>query len=207
MFGASPESPRMFESDLVDRFSRVAWWVVPLIWVPVVGASVAAGWWSGASVPAIAAQLAAGWVAWTLAEYWLHREVFHWVPDTAWGERFHFYLHGVHHQWFRDPYRLVMPPAVSLTVGALLLGVLLGIGALLSPWLDPSWTWGAFAGITWGYLVYDVTHWYIHHARPKTRIGLALRAHHNKHHHNPKYADKRFGVSLTLWDHVFGTYE
>ena len=56
-------------------------------------------------------------------------------------------------------------------------------------------------------VVYDLTHYYIHHAKPKTRVGKALRAHHNKHHHNRAYKDLKFGVSTTVWDHVFGTYE
>lgn len=207
MLGASPESPRMFESDLVDRFSRVAWWVVPLLYVPIVSVAVGVALSLEVPLPRLLLQFGAGWLGWSLAEYWLHRTVFHWVPDRPWGERFHFYLHGVHHQWFKDPYRLVMPPAVSLSVTAVVFAGLYGLGLALAEVLDPSWSWGAFAGAAFGYLVYDVTHWYIHHAKPLTRFGLALRAHHNKHHHNPKYADKRFGVSSTLWDHVFGTYE
>ena len=81
------------------------------------------------------------------------------------------------------------------------------VGALTSAWIDPSWVYGVFAGIVVGYMFYDLTHYYIHHAKPKNRVMLALRSHHNKHHHNARYADKKFGVSCTLWDHVFGTYE
>lgn len=207
MLGASPESPRMFESDLVDFFSRVPAWVVPLIYVPTVAGFASYGWWSGTSLPALAAQVAAGWFVWTLMEYWLHRTVFHWVPDASWGERFHFYLHGVHHQWFTDKYRLVMPPAASLAVAVVVYGALHAAGWLLSGVVSPAWTYGLFAGIALGYMVYDCTHYYIHHFKPRTAIGLALRSHHNKHHHNPKYAEKKFGVSITIWDHVFRTYE
>lgn len=208
MLRASPESPRMFESDLVDFFSRVPAWVVPLIYVPVMAATL---WWgfarAGVSPLTLAAQFAVGWFVWTLMEYWLHRTLFHWIPDAPWGERFHFYLHGVHHQWFKDKLRLVMPPAASLFVAGIVIGALWAASSLAAPWVDPSWVYGFFAGITWGYLVYDMTHYYIHHFKPRTRVGLALRSHHNKHHHNPKYKDLKFGVSTTLWDHVFGTYE
>jgi dihydroceramide fatty acyl 2-hydroxylase len=205
---ATPESPRMFESDLVDAFSRVPWYFVPLLYVPVILGCVA---WSvtvaGASPAVVGAQVFGGWVVWTLLEYWLHRTLFHWVPDAPWGERFHFLLHGVHHTWYQDRYRLVMPPAASLSVAVVVWAMLWGVAELASPVLAPSWRFGLFAGITLGYTVYDCTHYYIHHAKPKSRIGLALRAHHNKHHHNAKYKDKKFGVSITVWDHVFGTFE
>jgi sterol desaturase/sphingolipid hydroxylase (fatty acid hydroxylase superfamily) len=205
---ASPESPRMFDSDVVDFFSRIPAWVVPLLFVPTVAGFAA---WArvviGVSWPLLALHVAAGWVVWTLMEYWLHRTLFHWVPDAPWGERFHFYLHGVHHQWFTDKYRLVMPPAVSVTLAVVVFSAMWGTGWLLSAWITPSWVHGTFAGIVLGYMVYDLTHYYIHHFKPLTRVGLALRSHHNKHHHNPKYAEKKFGVSTTIWDHVFGTYE
>ncbi len=208
MFRATPESPRMFESDFLDLFSRVPAWVVPAIYVPVVtGLCAHAHAWSNVSVPVLAGQFAAGWFVWTLMEYWLHRTVFHWVPAASWGERFHFYLHGVHHQWYTDKLRLVMPPAASLAVAVVVWSMLTALGMLLAPVAAPTWKEGFFAGIAMGYMVYDCTHYYIHHFKPKSRIGLALRSHHNKHHHNAKYKEKKFGVSTTLWDHVFGTYE
>ncbi len=177
--GASA-SPRMFESDLVDAFSRVPYWIVPLVYVPVISASCyAAVAVEGLSVPGLALTFSLGWVAWTLMEYWLHRTLFHWVPPVSWGEQFHFVLHGVHHDWYRDRLRLVMPPAASLAVGA----------------------------VMFGYLAYDMIHYYVHHGKPTTRVMLALRSHHSKHHHNPRFQEKKYGVSTTVWDHVFGTYE
>lgn len=207
MLRATPESPRMFESDLIDFFSRIPGWVVPVIFIPVTIGFLYAGHHQGVSPGLIAAQFAAGWIVWTLMEYWLHRTLFHWVPDAPWGERFHFLLHGVHHQWFQDKYRLVMPPAVSIGLALVVNGLLYGAALLLSPWFTTSWIFASFAGIAFGYMVYDCTHYYIHHFKPRTAVGLALRAHHNKHHHNPKYQELKFGVSTTLWDHVFGTYE
>ncbi|MEZ4240122.1 MAG: sterol desaturase family protein [Myxococcota bacterium] len=208
MLRASPESPRMFESDFIDFFSRIPAWVVPVMYVPLTVALLAHGFWNlGVSPLVLLAEFLAGWFVWTLMEYWLHRTLFHWVPAAPWGEKFHFYLHGVHHQWFRDKYRLVMPPAVSIGVAVVVYGVLWTLGALLSAWIAPAWIPGFFAGIVMGYMVYDCTHYYIHHMKPLTRVGLALRSHHNKHHHNAAYAEKKFGVSTTLWDHVFGTYE
>ena len=197
----------MFQSDCVDFFSRIPWWVVPLLYVPTTLAFVALSVRADVSYGMVALQIGVGWLTWTLLEYWLHRTLFHWVPKAPWGERFHFYLHGVHHQWFNDRYRLVMPPAVSITIAVLLFSLLSVVSGLLSSFVAPTWIYAYFAGIVFGYMVYDCTHYYIHHFKPLGPLGKALRAHHNKHHHNPKYAEKKFGVSLTIWDHVFGTYE
>ena len=197
----------MFESDFLDFFSRIPAWVVPMIYVPVVTASVGLAAYGGVSVGWIAAQFVFGWFVWTLLEYWAHRTLFHWVPSASWGEKFHFYLHGVHHQWFKDKLRLVMPPAVSIGISIVLNAVLYGLALLLEPWFSPTWPFAFYGGIAFGYMVYDLTHYYIHHFKPRTAVGRALRAHHNKHHHNPLYKDLKFGVSTTLWDHVFNTYE
>ena len=60
-----------------------------------------------------------------------------------------------------------------------------------------------FAGFVVGYLFYDGTHYSVHHFVPTTRWGKFLRRHHMTHH----YADHDggFGVSSPLWDLVFRT--
>jgi len=78
---ATPESPRMFESDLVDFFSRTHPAAVPAVFVP---ATLALLWYSlthtDLSYVATVLLFAGGFVVWTLTEYWLHRTFFHWVP-------------------------------------------------------------------------------------------------------------------------------
>ena len=197
---ATDESPRMFESDFVDFFSRTPWWTVPLIWVPVVVALL--GWGvaeAGVPLLGVAPTFAAGWLVWTLTEYSLHRTLFHWKPDTPWGPRMHFLMHGVHHDWVFDRFRLVMPPAVSLS-----LSVVFGAGF----WLlcGETWFWPIYAGFLWGYLFYDTVHYATHHLKLKNPVFLKLKKHHLLHHHSPKHQDRKFGVSTTLWDHVFRTW-
>lgn len=201
---ATEESPRMFESDFVDAFSRVPWWVVPVVFAPIIsgllyqglfGADVAIHW--------VGLQFLVGFVVWTFTEYWLHRTLFHWVPDAPWGEQMHFLLHGVHHDNFKDKLRLVMPPAASLGLGVVFFGAYWGIAQLAAPILDPSWVWAFYAGKVLGYVNYDLTHYYIHHGRPKLRHYKKIRAHHNNHHHNDP--DRKFGVSFMFWDRVFRT--
>lgn len=206
-YKATPESPRMFENDFIDGFSRIPAWTVAALYVPGTLAFLAGGWWAGASIPAMGLQFAAGWVVWTLMEYWLHRTLFHWIPKASWGEAFHFYLHGVHHKWHQDKLRLVMPPAVSLFLAVIVFSSLWIVGRLLAPIADPTWVWAGFAGIMFGYMFYDLCHYYLHHFKPWGAAAKALRKHHMAHHHNARFKEKKFGVSTTVWDHVFGTYE
>ena len=197
---ASPESPPMFESGFIDQFSRTHWSIVPILFVPAASVLfyLSLARTDVGLAPALGLAVG-GFFAWTLTEYWLHRTVFHWIPGGKLGDRFHFILHGVHHSWPRDRFRLVMPPAVSITLFLFFLALFLG-------------TMGDFgyaftAGYAIGYMNYDVTHYRLHHVSPKTPWMKALRKHHLAHH-SPKYAHEcKFGVSMTLWDHVFRTYE
>ena len=46
-------------------------------------------------------------------------------------------------------------------------------------------------------------HYHVHHHRPRTRVGKALRELHMRHHFQDH--DAGYGVSAPYWDHVFGT--
>ena len=60
-----------------------------------------------------------------------------------------------------------------------------------------------FGGFIAGYLLYDYTHYYVHHFVPKSDLGKRLREQHMRHH----FQDHRYGygVSSPLWDVVFRT--
>ncbi len=136
-----------------------------------------------------------GAFSWTLAEYLLHRFVFHFEPQSPLGYRIQFMIHGVHHQYPQDPKRLVMPPAVSLILAVLFWYIFkfsLGIYAF-----------AFFPGFVAGYIIYDMTHYAIHHFKPPKNKLRYLWKHHLQHHY--KNPDKAFGVSSPLWDYVFGT--
>jgi dihydroceramide fatty acyl 2-hydroxylase len=187
-------SPRMFDNDLLDRFTRVHPMVPVLLFVPAILAlSVAAADRLGAVTLAWAA---GGYLFWTLTEYWLHRVVFHFEPDHPLGRRLHFIIHGVHHDHPNDPLRLVMPPSASIPLAALFL--------VLFWFALGSGRWAGFgAGFLAGYLAYDMLHYHVHHHVPRTRVGRKLRELHMRHHFQD--ADRGFGVSAPYWDHVFGT--
>lgn len=188
-------SPPMFESALMDRFTRVHWAAVPLVFGPIV-ALFAVEALARVGVGAAALWALGGYALWTLTEYWLHRVVFHFEPTNPIGARLHWMLHGVHHDHPNDPRRLVMPPSASLPMGAVFVVLFLlalpgGPGCALA------------AGFFTGYVVYDMIHYYLHHAVPRSRLGRRLRELHMRHHFQDDTV--AFGISAPWWDRVFGT--
>ena len=188
-------SPPIFQTPALDRLTRVHPAVPALIFVPVI-AVLAVLAFSRQSVLAAVAELAAGYAFWTLVEYWGHRIVFHFEPRRGVGARLHWVIHGVHHDHPNDPRRLVLPPALSLPLAAGFFGLfVLVLGAPVG--------FGACSGFFAGYLMYDMVHFALHHARPKSRVGRRLRELHMRHHFEDE--ERGFGVSAPYWDFVFGT--
>jgi dihydroceramide fatty acyl 2-hydroxylase len=188
-------SPPMFESRVLDACSRVHPAVPILIFVPAIVLLFAWGL-SLTSVPLAIGLFAAGYALWTLFEYWLHRLVFHFEPEDGIGARLHWIIHGVHHDHPNDPMRLVMPPAVSIPLGA-------GVFGLIYLLAGHDYAPGIGAGFFTGYLVYDMMHYYLHHFRPHGRLGRMLRERHMRHHFQDD--TKGFGISAPYWDEVFRT--
>jgi sterol desaturase/sphingolipid hydroxylase (fatty acid hydroxylase superfamily) len=188
-------SPPMFDSKLLDSLSRVHPAVPVIIFLPAIVAMSAWGL-SDRSGGAFAGLFVGGYALWTLFEYWLHRLVFHFEPDKGLGARLHWIIHGVHHDHPNDPLRLVMPPAVSVPLAA---GIFWLLYAIAGSHYAPSLAAGFFAG----YLVYDMTHYYLHHFRPRGRLARALRERHMRHHFQDD--TKGFGISAPYWDEVFRT--
>ena len=188
-------SPPMFESRILDACSRVHPAVPALVFGPAIAALAV---WSlrSQSLVVTLALAAGGYALWTLFEYWLHRVVFHFEPDHGLGARMHWIIHGIHHEHPNDPLRLVMPPAVSIPLGALVFGLLyLAFGSAYAP--------GLGAGFFAGYLAYDMIHYYVHHFVPRGSLGRALRERHMRHHFQDD--TKGFGISAPYWDEVFKT--
>ena len=189
-------SRQLFESDFLNFFSRVHPSIPAIIFVPVIAVCIWAGFDKGYNALQVIGLFAGGLLMWTLTEYWLHRLVFHWEPDNAFGRRMHFIIHGIHHDNPNDKLRLVMPPAVAIPLAALF------FGAFVLIFGTPA-AYPLFGGFIAGYLAYDYTHYYVHHFVPRTKLGRQLREQHMRHH----FQDHRyvFGVSSPLWDAVFRT--
>jgi sterol desaturase/sphingolipid hydroxylase (fatty acid hydroxylase superfamily) len=191
-------SPRMFDSDLLDKLSRVHPAVPVVIYVPEIAVllwlAITAG---GASAVGLVGLFVGGYLFWTLSEYWIHRVIFHFEPEEGFGARLHWIIHGVHHDHPNDPLRLVMPPSVSVPLSSLFL---VAFWAVLG---TPLW-YSFGAGFIAGYLIYDMTHYHLHHHKPKTRVGKRLRELHMRHHFQDDTTG--FGISAPYWDTAFGTH-
>jgi dihydroceramide fatty acyl 2-hydroxylase len=188
-------SPRLFENPLLDKLSRVHWSMPLIFYMPFVAFLA---WLSFNTLRPVTVGCAAllGYMIWTLTEYFGHRYLFHAEFPGTWGARIHLLIHGVHHDHPNDPLRLVMPPLLSapIMLAALLVGRVLFGFPLAYPVL---------MGFMLGYLIYDMVHYYVHHAEPKTRLGRSLRRVHMLHHFRDP--ERGFGVSAPWWDKVFRT--
>ena len=112
---------RLFKSDFLEFFTHVHPITIIVIWVPYsiymfTSGLALSGPRSG--LAALPLSFLVGFLVWTLVEYNIHRFFFHFHPRAAWQDRIVFLFHGVHHAQPRMKTRLVMPPAVSIPMGA-----------------------------------------------------------------------------------------
>jgi sterol desaturase/sphingolipid hydroxylase (fatty acid hydroxylase superfamily) len=190
------ESVRMFESNFLEFFSHIHPVTPLVIYLPVMGyllyLAVAV---RSLSVTAVAGLFVLGLIIWTLVEYTMHRWVFHYQPRSEWGQKLHFLLHGVHHDYPQDASRLVMPPVISIPLALFFYGLFLVVFGHLAP--------AAFVGFLFGYLCYDMIHYATHHLSMKSGVGLWLKQYHMRHHYKDDHVG--YGVSSPLWDYIFRT--
>lgn len=192
------ERLRVFENRFVEDWLATAHPAIPGVWViPTASVLLWLGWqWAGPA--ATVGLFFAGIVAWTLLEYSLHRWLFHRVPRFGHFDKVQMYmLHGYHHDFPNDPWRLVAPPIMAWPIASLVFGAyLLLFGATVAVPL--------MGGTMIGYLAYDWTHYYEHHAKPTTALGKWIRKLHYLHHFDDP--EVNHGISGPLWDFVFFTY-
>lgn len=137
-----------------------------------------------------------GFALWTLFEYILHRWVFHFIPESSEQRTSWYLVHQIHHD-YHEWDRLVAPPLMSLSLGAIFF-------VLMRLTLGASLMWPVFAGFAIGYLAYDYSHFYQHFGKPTSNWAKRLRRRHFQHH--TTYPDRWYGVSSPFWDYVFRTH-
>lgn len=149
---------------------------------------------------------AAGASTWSLAEYFIHRDIGHGPKRkrasglgrlTPAGLAAEFNAeHLAHHA---DP-QYFAPSSRKALAGAVVIG---SLGAGLSVALGPAIGLAYAAGLGVTYATYEVIHRRIHTHPPKGPYSRWVRHHHLLHHHrSPR---ENHGVTTALWDHVFGT--
>ncbi|RDW85843.1 ceramide very long chain fatty acid hydroxylase [Coleophoma crateriformis] len=186
--------------NFLEPLSKTAWYVVPIVWLPPVMYGTYIAREGCTSLRQEACYWVFGLFLWTFFEYILHRFLFHldkWLPDNRAALTLHFLLHGIHHYLPMDKLRLVMPPTLFLV--------------LATPFWKLAhlifyWNWhiatAVFCGGIFGYICYDLTHYFLHH-RKLPAYWQQLKKHHLEHH----FMDYQngFGVTNRFWDRVFGT--
>ncbi|PNS18265.1 Ceramide very long chain fatty acid hydroxylase SCS7 [Sphaceloma murrayae] len=146
--------------NFLEPLSLTPWWVIPLVWLP----PVAYGTYLSSlalSRSGLAAYWLSGLCLWTFIEYGLHRCLFHidqYLPDNRVGITLHFLLHGIHHYLPMDKYRLVMPPTLFVVLAT-------PFWKLAHAVFSYQWEAGTavFCGGIFGYICYDLTHYFLHH--------------------------------------------
>ncbi len=192
----SQESVRMFKSNLLESLSKVHFTVPIFIFVPVILFCVYKALFENhIGLLNFFELFILGLFVWTFVEYIMHRFIFHYMPaDKPWALRLHFIFHGVHHDYPSDAKRLVLPPSVSVPLATLFY-------FLFNAILPTNHIWGFFPGFILGYLVYDISHYAIHHFNFKGNIWKKIKQHHMLHHYQDP--GKGYGVSSPLWDKIF----
>jgi sterol desaturase/sphingolipid hydroxylase (fatty acid hydroxylase superfamily) len=202
-FPTTEHSVKMFTNDTVENLTKCPWYVPLLFWIPVSLFELAHFLYLVGGPAKVNTLQFLGWallggVSWLLFEYSLHRWVFHWETSGYWSNIAHFLIHGHHHITPMDFDRLVFPPVPAILVG-------------WPFWLGAPRLLGVHAGYPWligfliGYLVYDMTHFWIHHGVPS---GAFLRKQKRRHiHHHYFKPTVNYGISNPLFDVVFKTLD
>jgi len=145
----------------------------------------------------LAAAFAGGFALWILAEYLLHRFAMHELNGKGIMSREHL-EHHVAAGWSFSVTHLLS------WAGMLLVGFLawMPLG-----WVTVSLPFGLAIAVGWtaGYFFYEYQHAQAHLRAPRNRYETWLRKHHFHHHFGHPMANH--GVTLGIWDRVFGTLD
>ncbi len=189
-------SAHMFKNPVLERLSRTHILIPITLFLAVGGyslylgiANTAIAGWLGALI------LVAGFIAFTFVEYMMHRYLYHMLPTNKVKDKVQYTIHGVHHDYPRDKDRLAMPPFIS--------GLYAVILYYLFTFLMGEYAYYFLPGFLIGYALYLGVHYIVHAYQPPKNFLKVLWVNHAIHHY--KDPDVAFGVSVPIWDYVFGT--
>jgi sterol desaturase/sphingolipid hydroxylase (fatty acid hydroxylase superfamily) len=192
---------RLFKNKYLEFFTKTHPLFIWSMYIPIVSFML---WYSNAHFGLKGGKVAliffTGMLFWTLVEYILHRFIFHFIAESEKGKKITYVMHGNHHEYPRDRKRLFMPALPSLILASIFFSMFYGIGYLMGL---QQFTFSFFPGFMIGYLLYGSMHYAIHAWNPPFKWMKPLWRNHHLHHY--KQDHRGFGVSSTLWDHVFGT--
>jgi sterol desaturase/sphingolipid hydroxylase (fatty acid hydroxylase superfamily) len=187
---------QLFENPVLEFFTKGHPLVIWGMYLPaIVGLPIYASTKLGFSGSKIAIWYVGAMLFWTFFEYLAHRYAFHLSPKTERARKIVYIMHGNHHHFPRDRQRLFMPPLPSLILAMAIFGIQYVI--------LKEHVFIFFPGFILGYLMYASMHYAIHAWNPPFKWMKPLWRNHHLHHY--KDEEKGFGVSSTVWDHIFGT--
>ena len=187
---------QLFKNQYLEMLTKTHPLVIWGMYIPIIGYGLYySGTKLGFSRLGVVLTFLAGMLFWTFFEYLMHRFAFHWVAESERAKKVVYVMHGNHHHFPRDRERLFMPPVPSLIISSIIfLFMYLFIG---------NFTFMFWPGFMLGYLMYGSMHYAIHAWNPPFKWMKPLWRNHHLHHY--KNDHRGFGVSSTIWDHVFGT--
>lgn len=185
----------LFKNTFLEKMTHVNPIIPILLWGPFISYNLYHSSQNNISISLWAILAFGGLLFWSLAEYLLHRYVFHFVSEHKLIKHLVFLFHGVHHDDPDDATRLVMPPLPALIIASIFYGLFyVFLGELYTPIF--------FSFFMIGYLLYDYIHYATHHIRLNYTWFKKLKRNHLYHH---VHSETLFGVSSPLWDIVFNT--
>lgn len=138
-----------------------------------------------------------GWAMWTLGEYCLHRFAMHELNGKGIMSREHL-RHHIGATW-NFSYTHILS-----WIGMALVGFAVWM-PLARTLVGPAFGWAVAVGWPFGYFFYEWVHAQAHLSAPRNAYGRWVRRNHFFHHYgNPR---SNHGVSIGVWDRVFGTAE
>ncbi len=192
---------QIFKNKYLEYLTKTHPLVIWGLYIPILGFML---YYSasrlGFGIASIVLIFFSGMFFWSLFEYLIHRFVFHFVAESKRALRIVYVIHGNHHEYPRDKERLFMPPVPSLLLASFVFTTMYFAGYLFG---ISSYAFSFFPGFILGYLIYGTMHYAIHAWNPPFKWMKPLWRNHHLHHY--KKTELGFGVSSTLWDHVFGT--
>ncbi len=200
---------RFFQSDLMERSTQTKWYVVPIVWIPyllywIVEAHNISPTVTEPITTGILSFALGTVIIWPIIEYVMHRFLFHmddWLPPNNFFYILHFLGHGFHHISPNDHLRLVLPPLFFYPLFQLVRWGF--IWPIFSAW--PFVESLILAGGLFGYVMYDMTHYALHHFRSNHWLFQRLKRAHMYHHF--QNAHSHFGVTNGVVDYLVGTNE
>ena len=187
---------RLFKNDFLEMLTKAHPLVIWGMYMPVI---VYFLYYSSSALDYAGSKVfltfLAGVFFWSFFEYLAHRFLFHWTARSNRAKKFVYTMHGNHHHYPRDKQRLFMPPIPSLIISSSIFG--------LTYLAMKDMAFMFFPGFLFGYLMYGSMHYAIHAWNPPFKWMKPLWRNHHLHHYKNEH--QGYGVSSTLWDHIFGT--